>query len=245
MREPIRIAMWSGPRNISTALMRSFENRRDTAVVDEPFYACFLDATGIDHPGRDETLAACERDADVVAASLGGPVPGGRAVSYQKHMTHHMVPGLPLAWMSDVRHAFLIRDPRDVILSYMVRRPDMTADDIGFVRQTELFDHVCELTGRVPPVIDARDVLFDPRATLSALCARLRIPFDDGMLAWPVGSRTTDGVWAKYWYDAVERSSGFAPYRANESELPARYAEIEALCRPHYERMAEHRIGAC
>jgi len=210
--------------------------------MDEPFYACFLDETGIDHPGREETLAVCERDPDVVGRSLLGPVPGGRAVFYQKHMTHHMVPGIPLDWMDGVRHAFLIRDPKDVILSYIVRRPDMTTDDVGFVRQTELFDRVCELTGEAPPVVDSRDVLLDPRGTLSALCSRLGTPFDDAMLSWPGGSRATDGIWAKYWYDAVEASTGFAPYRPKEDAVPDRYREIEALCRPHYERMAAHKL---
>ena len=234
--------MWSGPRNLSTALLRAFENRTDTAVVDEPFYACFLDATGIDHPGRAETLAVCERDAERVAAALIGDVPGSAPIFYQKHMTHHMVPALPLDWMASVRHAFLIRDPVDVILSYAVRRPDLDAEDIGFVRQTELFDQVCELTGEVPAVIDARDVLRDPRATLSALCSRLCIPFDEAMLAWPAGPRTTDGVWAQYWYDAVEASTGFAPYRPQRRALPERYRKIEELCRPHYERMAMHAL---
>ena len=242
MADPVRIAMWSGPRNISTAMMRSFENRRDTAVHDEPFYACFLDATGIDHPGREATLAACERDPDVVARSLIGRVPHGRDVYYQKHMTHHMVDGIPLDWMTGVRHAFLIRDPKDVILSYIQRRADMTAEDIGFERQTELFDHVVELTGRIPPVMDARDVQTDPRGMLTALCERLRIPFDEAMLAWPAGSRVTDGVWARYWYDAVERSTGFAPYRPKTRDVPAAYREIEAFCRPFYERMARHAL---
>ena len=243
MAEPVRIAMWSGPRNISTAMMRSFENRSDTSVVDEPFYACFLDATGIRHPGRETVLAACETDPTAVAATLVGRVPHGREIWYQKHMTHHMVEGMPLDWMKDVRHAFLIRDPRDVILSYIVRRADMTADDIGFVRQTEIFDHVCELTGETPPVIDARDVLLDPRGMLSALCDRLDIPFDDAMLSWPAGSRVTDGVWARYWYDAVERSTGFAPYKPKTRPVPPEYLEIERLCRPHYERMAAHCIA--
>ena len=236
--------MWSGPRNISTAMMRAWENRLDTAVWDEPFYGPFLDITGIDHPGRAECLAVLETDPELIRERVLGAVPGGRAIHYQKHMTHHMVPGVPLDWVGAVRNAFLIRDPASVILSYMQRRADMSTDDIGFERQTEIFDRVVAVTGVVPPVVDATDVLRDPRGTLSALCAALDVPFDERMLAWPAGRRATDGPWAPWWYDAVERSTGFVPRRPRSSEVPARYREIEAACRPHYERMAASRLGA-
>jgi hypothetical protein len=241
--EAIRIAMWSGPRNISTAMMRAWENRPDTAVWDEPFYGCFLELTGIDHPGREECLAVLPTDPAAVATQVLGPVPGARTIHFQKHMTHHMVDGVPLDWVADVRNAFLIRDPADVILSYLRRRPEMTADDIGFERQTEIFDHVVALTGRVPPVVDAADVLRDPRGTLSALCDALDVPFDERMLAWPQGPRETDGPWAPWWYDAVERSTGFVRHRRRRASVPERYREIEARCRPHYERMAAHSLA--
>jgi hypothetical protein len=240
--DAVRIAMWSGPRNISTAMMRAWENRPDTAVWDEPFYGCFLDLTRIEHPGRDVCLAALPTDPEAIEARVLGPVPGGRAIHYQKHMTHHMVPGVPLDWAAHVRNAFLIRDPADVILSYVRRRPDFTADDIGFERQTEIFDRVVELTGEVPPVIDASDVLRDPRGSLSALCAALDVPFDEHMLSWPAGRRDTDGPWAPWWYDNVIRSTEFAPYRPRGENVPERYRDVEAACRPHYERMAAHRL---
>ncbi len=246
MTEPIRIAMWSGPRNVSTALMRAFENRPDTAVWDEPFYGCFLALTGIDHSGRDECLAALETDAACIATRVLDPVPGGRAIHYQKHMTHHMVDGVPLDWTRHVRNAFLIRDPADVIRSYLQRRAEMTAADIGFERQAEIFDHVVAVTGRTPAVIDAADVLRDPRGTLTALCAALRIPFDDHMLAWPAGSRDTDGPWAPWWYDAVRQSTGFVRRRPSGEPrsrgVPPHCRDIEARCRPHYEHLRAHRI---
>ena len=226
--EPVRIAMWSGPRNISTAMMRSFENRADTAVVDEPFYAAYLAATGLDHPMRDEVLASQPQDWKRVADALLGPVPGGKAVFYQKHMTHHMLPGFGRDWMARCRNAFLIRAPEHVLASYTQKRADVTLADIGFVQQGELFEREADRIGRAPPVIDAADVLRDPPATLGALCAALDIPFSDRMLSWPPGRRASDGVWAPAWYDAVERSTGFARPRER-----AQLAKHEAPAREH------------
>lgn len=239
-QQPVRIAMWSGPRNISTAMMRSWENRPDTAVWDEPFYACYLGLTGVDHPGRDETLAAYEKDWRKVADAVVAPPPNGAQIHYQKHMTHHMVPGIGLDWMRGLRHAFLIRDPADVILSYLQRRPHVAASDLGFERQTELFEHVVGLTGTIPPVIDADDVLRDPRGTLTLLCEALDVPFVEHMLAWPPGPRDTDGTWAPYWYDTVQVSTRFAPYKPRVMETPEPYLDLEASARVFYERMARH-----
>jgi len=242
--EAIRIAMWSGPRNISTAMMRSFENRPDTAVVDEPFYAAYLAATGLDHPMRDEVLAAQPRDWRAVVDGLTGPVPGGRPTFYQKHMTHHMLPEFGLEWMAGCRNAFLIRPPEQVLASYTVRRAEVSLADIGFVRQAELFDREADRLGAAPPVIETGDVLANPRGALNALCAALGIPFSDKMLNWPAGPRPTDGVWAPAWYDAVERSTGFeAPRRtASLTDLAASSQKIVEAARPHYERLATHRL---
>lgn len=242
--EPIRIAMWSGPRNISTAMMRSFGNRPDTAVVDEPFYAAFLAATGIDHPMREESLASQPTDPNIVVEQILGPVPGGRPLFYQKHMTHHMVPSFGRDWMARMRNAFLIRAPEDVLVSYVQRREAVTLDDIGFVRQAELFDRECDRQGRAPPVIDARDVLADPRAALGGLCTALGIAFDEAMLSWPPGRRATDGAWAPVWYASVERSTGFAPPRppARRDALPAPLQRIAADARPYYEKLLPFRL---
>ncbi|MBV9990764.1 MAG: HAD family hydrolase [Alphaproteobacteria bacterium] len=237
--------MWSGPRNISTAMMRSFENRPDTAVIDEPFYAAFLEATGIDHPMRDETLAAHPTDPDAVLENILGPVPGGRPIWYQKHMTHHMVPGFPFDWVARMRNAFLIRAPEDVLVSYTQKREDVTLDDIGFVSQRELFEREADRLGKAPPVLHGGDVLADPRGSLSALCAALGIPFSESMLSWPAGKRATDGAWAPVWYASVERSTGFGPPRpaATRDQLPAHLQAIADAARPHYERMSGFRLG--
>jgi hypothetical protein len=242
---PIRIALWSGPRNISTAMMRAFENRPDAAVVDEPFYAAWLAASGADHPMREEILASQPTDWAAVAATLTGPVPGGRAIFYQKHMAHHVTAETPLGWMAACRHAFLIRAPEDVLASYIVRRAEVTLEDIGFPQQAALLEREADRLGAPPPVIDARDVLENPTATLRALCTALGIPFLDAMLHWPPGRRDTDGVWAPAWYDAVERSTAFAPPRppTTLADLDPALRPIAEAARPIYEELAKHRIA--
>jgi hypothetical protein len=244
--EPARIAMWSGPRNISTAMMRAFENRPDTAVVDEPFYGVFLAATGADHPMRDEVLRVMPTDWRDVVQVLLGPAPDGRAVFYQKHMTHHVVAGMELGWMAACRNAFLIRPPEPVLASYVQKRLEVTLPDIGFVQQRELFEREADRLGDAPPVIEAGDVLADPRAALSALCSALGIPFSETMLSWPQGRRRSDGVWAPVWYDAVERSTGFGQPRPEPAlgDLPAGLRPLAEAARPHYERLAAFKLSA-
>ena len=244
--EVVRIAMWSGPRNISTALMRSFENRPDTAVIDEPFYAAYLAAIGADHPMREEVLRAQSTDWRVVAEALLGPVPAGRRVHYQKHMTHHMLPEIERGWTAQLRNAFLIRAPEDVLLSYAEVRGQATLEDIGVPQQRDLFEREADRLGHAPPVIDSFDVLADPRGVLGALCAALGIPFSDQMLSWPAGKRASDGIWAPAWYAAVERSTGFsAPRpRARRDDLPDDLKRVADQARGSYERLAGFKIGA-
>ncbi|MBS0363157.1 MAG: HAD family hydrolase [Proteobacteria bacterium] len=235
--------MWSGPRNISTAMMRSFENRPDCEVVDEPFYAAYLARTGLDHPMRDEVLASQPTDWRVVAETLVADEPA--PVFYQKHMTHHMLPGFDLDWTGACRNAFLIRDPAQVLASYVKKRAEVSLDDIGVVRQRELFDREADRLGRAPPVVEGADVLADPRGTLSALCGALGVLFREEMLSWPAGRRDSDGVWAPAWYEAVERSTGFAaPERPAETLLPDDLRRIADAARPHYEALAVHRLRA-
>jgi hypothetical protein len=231
--------MWSGPRNISTAMMRAWENRADTRVTDEPFYACYLAETGLDHPMRAEVLAAQPADWEAVAEFCAGGVEA--PIHFQKHMCQHMVPRAPLGWMAACRHAFLIRPPAAVAASFHKGWPQMGADDLGFRRQAELFDHVCQITGKAPPVIEARDVLEVPEAALRALAAALGVPFDPAMLSWPAGPRDSDGVWADHWYGRVRQSTGFAPYAA-PGPVPAGLEGIVAACQPHYDRMAAHKL---
>lgn len=242
MSAPVRIAMWSGPRNLSTAMMRSFGARPDTAVIDEPFYAAYLARTGLDHPLRAQVLAAGETDPDRVIAGLLGPVPGGAAIFYQKHMTHHMLEGFGGGWVDACRSAFLIRAPERVLASYAARRAEVTLEDIGFERQAELFEEAADRLGRAPPVIDAEDVLADPEQRLAALCRELEIPFTAAMLAWPPGPRPTDGVWAPAWYQSVERSTGFGRPAPGPPRLEPALARLADAARPYYERLARYRI---
>jgi hypothetical protein len=241
--DPLRIAMWSGPRNISTAMMRAFENRADTAVVDEPFYAAYLAATGLDHPMRDAVLASQPQDWREVAARLLGPAPGGAPVYYQKHMTKHMLPGFGTGWMASCRNVFLIRRPEAVIASYYEKSGAVDLDDIGIVRQAELFEQEADRLGVAPLVLESDDVLADPAGMLGALCAALGLAFSPAMTAWPAGRRASDGVWAPAWYDQVERSTGFAR-RADRPavQLDGAWRRIADLAVPFYERLAGYRL---
>lgn len=241
--EAIRIAMWSGPRNISTAMMRSFENRPDTSVIDEPFYACYLALTGADHPMRAEVLASQPTTSGPVVAALLGPVPDGRPVFYQKHMTHHMVDGVDRGWMNRVCNAFLIRSPHDVLVSYAKVRGTPTPEEIGIPQQRVLFERVADRLGHAPPVIDGADVLTDPRRVLALLCHALGIAFRPEMLTWPAGSRPTDGVWAPAWYASVEASTGFAAPRDVRERLPDDLQRVADAVRADYERLAAFRLG--
>jgi hypothetical protein len=236
--------MWSGPRTISTALMRSWGSRADTAVVDEPFYAHYLAATGLAHPGRDAVLRSQPTDWRAVADALTGPVPGGKPVFYQKHMAHHLLLGMDGPWLGKLRHAFLLRDPAALLASLARVLPDPRPEDTGLPQQAALFERIAEERGEAPPVIDARDVLADPPGLLRALCDALGVDFDPAMLSWEPGPRPTDGVWAEHWYASVEASTGFAPPREESAEVPDRLRPVLDACRPHYRRLFQHRLIA-
>lgn len=231
----VRLAVWSGPRNISTALMRSWENRPDTRVVDEPLYAYYLDRTGLNHPVRDEVIAAGEPDWRVVVDELIAPVDG---IYYQKHMTHHLIPELPRDWIGSLTNVLLIRDPAEVVASYVRSRSDVVAEDIGLVQQADLYD----LLGGDVPVIDSADFLRDPESYLRWLCDHIEVPFTERMLRWPSGPRDSDGVWAPHWYDAVVASTGFEPYRPRTVSLSGAAQEAAEQSRPHYERLHAVRV---
>ena len=241
-RAVVRIAMWSGPRNISTAMMRAWENRPDTFVVDEPFYAYYLKATGIDHPGAREIIEQGETSRQRVVDTLLGESPAGERIFFQKHMTLHLLDEVDRSWLGKVVNCFLIRAPRDVITSYLRRRPDVELADLGFTQQTELYRWVCENTGQDPPILDARDVQNHPRDLLSQLCARVGASFDERMLSWPAGRRPSDGIWAPYWYSAVERSTGFSPYELKTDEVPPALDGVYRRCAEAYAELSERRL---
>lgn len=233
----MRIVMWSGPRNLSTALMRSFGQRSDTAVVDEPFYAAFLAASGKPHPMRDTIIAEGMPDwRDVARACAAEPT--APPVRYEKHMTHHMLPDVGLDWMKGAKVAFLIRDPAEVAASYAAKRESCDLDDIGIVRQWTLFEYCADRFGP-PPVVNSADIRRSPEKTLRALCAALDLPFQKEMLSWPNGPRPTDGVWSRHWYAAVEGSTGFAPPSdAPFPDLPPALEHVVEEASGYYRNMA-------
>ncbi len=216
----VRVAMWSGPRNLPTAMMRAWEHRPDTVVLDEPLYGHYLAATGLDHPMAAEIMQALPTDGAEAVARCLAPLPPGVAVSYQKHMSHHLLPDLDRGWLDHLRHVLLLRHPARVLASYLDKRNEVVLTDLGLPQQLELVDR-CAL------VIDADDFLAAPRPYLEALCAAVGVDFDPAMLSWPAGERDSDGVWAPHWYDAVWRSTGFAPPDARP--LPPTPPGLESL----------------
>lgn len=235
------LAMWSGPRNISTAMMYAFGNRPDCVAWDEPFYAFSLVQRGNDHPMRDEIIAANESDWDrLVARCLA---PAERPVFYQKHMTHHMLDGFDRGWIKGLTNAFLVRSPERVLASYSQKWSDVSLRDIGFVEQAEIFDLVADRLGHAPPVVDAEDVLNDPAGVLTRLCEACGIPFDAAMLNWPAGPKAFDGVWAPHWYNAVWASTGLSRPEPRPVVLPDALRRIADAAMPFYEKMRRFRIA--
>ncbi len=281
----VRIAMWSGPRNISTALMRAWEARGDTVVTDEPLYAHYLLKTGAPHPGRDEIVAHCETDWRKVVAELTGETdnkenlvdganrsgsrehdtlvgnadahgsrqrngtgdrdaPVGKRIHYQKHMAHHLLPEMEGPWLDRLTHAFLIRDPAEMVVSLARITEHPGPDDTGLPNQCALYRRVTERMEHPAPVIDARDVLENPTGILEKLCAALGVPWTPSMLSWEPGLRPEDGVWAPHWYDQVATSTGFRSRPPGNREVPQALHELVETCRPLYEELHRNRITA-
>jgi len=223
-------------------MMRAWGNRPDTVVVDEPFYACYLKTTGKKHPGAEEVIAAGETDWRKVISQLAGPIPNGKRIFFQKHMTHHLLPEMDRHWLSAVTNCFLIRDPREVISSYLKKREDPTLEDLGFTQQAEIFDFVRNRAKSVPPVVDAKDVLENPERILRLLCDAVGVQFSKSMLSWPPGLRETDGPWARHWYTEVAKTTSFRPYRPADYKVPERLRQIYECCRECYEQLYEYRL---
>ena len=236
--------MWSGPRNLSTAMMRSFGSRADTTVSDEPFYGAYLKATGDPQPMAEQVMASMDCDWHSVASAMTGAPPDGAPVWYQKHMAHHMVGPISHDDLPGLMHAFLIRDPARVVASYAAKRVAVRPEHLGVERQVEFFEREADRLGHAPPVVDSADILRNPPAMLERLCAALGIARDDAMLRWEPGIRKTDGIWAAHWYDAVAASTGFGPPDERPVRLDDEAARVAEACRPHYERLARHRLTA-
>jgi hypothetical protein len=239
--DEVRVAMWSGPRNISTALMRAWENRDDCVVVDEPLYAAYLARTGIDHPGRDAVLTSQPTEPEVALGALLAPLPEGIRVQYVKHMTHHLDLDADLSWTVGLRNVLLIRDPREVVASYVRSRESCEPGDIGVWQQHRLLSYWTD-RGSTPPVLDSGDFLRDPEGHLRWLCDWLGVPFSERMLRWPAGPRPSDGVWGQHWYDAVWRSTGFEPWRPRSVELSTHDAAVADRCQDAYQALYARRI---
>ncbi len=234
--------MWSGPRNISTALMRSWGNRPDTYVCDEPFYAHYLQVTGLDHPGATDVIAHYETDWRNVVQTLLGDIPQSKSIFYQKHMAHHMLPDMDRGWLSEVENCFLIRDPYEMLTSLTKNIPEPRIEDTGLPQQVEIFQHVRQHIGRMPPILDAKDVLTSPREMLHLFCQKIGVAFVDEMLSWPAGPRVTDGIWARHWYHAVESSTEFQPYRPKLERLPDHLLDLHERCCEYYNQLYADRL---
>jgi hypothetical protein len=232
--------MWSGPRNLSTAMMRSFGSRTDTIVTDEPFYGAYLKDSGADQPMRKAVIASMDCNWASIARTLSGPA--SAPIWYQKHMAHHMVGPVAYDDLSGFRHAFLIRDPARVIASYANKRVTVTLADLGFENLLAYFEREVDRLGHAPPVIDSADVLADPEGMLKLLCSALDIPWDPAMLRWEAGRRATDGIWASHWYERVEASTGFGPAEESGPAIADSAANVLAACQPYFDRLKAHAI---
>ena len=232
--------MWSGPRNISTAMMRSWGSRSDTFVIDEPYYAYYLDQTNLDHPGREEVISEGELDVGKISNGLVSDINGNCSVYYQKHITHHLLGSIDREWMKSVINCFLIRNPKDMIISYSKVHPNLNMHLLGLEEQNEIFEYVKNITGEIPPIVDAKDVLLNPRNILSKLCGNIGITFSEEMLSWSRGPRDTDGNWGKYWYKNVMNSTGFNEYKSKKEDVPKEYEQLYQKCYILYKKL--HRL---
>ena len=237
----IRIAMWSGPRNISTALMRSFENRPDSVVSDEPFYAHYLYKTNTDHPLRNKIIGRENTDWQKVVAEITGPIPGGKSIWYQKHMAQHNLPGCDLGWVEYFTNCILIRNPNDVMLSYLEKFEISSLDQLGYQQQVDLYNFLDNM-GNTPLILDATDILKNPQKMLKKLCDQLDIPFYTEMLSWPAGPRDSDGIWGHHWYGNVETSTGFQSYTKKKGKFPSKYQDIYTASMEHYKKLYSDRL---
>ena len=235
--------MWSGPRNLSTALMRSFENRSDTTVIDEPFYAHYLLNTGLKHPGRNEIINSQSHDWNEIVKLCTGSIQSGKSIWYQKHMAQHNLDGYDISWITKLKNCILIRDPKYVISSYNKHHLVQCNERLlGYVQQIEIIEYLLKVNKEIPLIIDASDILKKPEQALKKLCKTLGIDFTNDMLSWPRGSRNTDGVWGTYWYRRVNKSTGFEPLKHKKIKLDKNLIPLYKKCMKYYNFMYENRL---
>ena len=243
----IRIAMWSGPRNISTAMMRAWENRSDTIVVDEPLYGPYLATTGKKHAMYKEIIEHQGSNWRPIVQYLTQEQPENTTentqIFYQKHMSHHITDDVELDFIDHLRNGFLLRHPNDVLSSYLRKPPRATPEDLGFPQQVKLLNRIKEKTGKTPPVFESKDILLNPENMLQKMCKALEVPYDSAMLSWPKGYRDSDGIWAEHWYNRVIESTGFSKYKPKDNILSKDEQRIADLCLPYYEQLLEHKIS--
>ncbi len=243
--KPTRIAMWSGPRNISTAMMRSWENREDTIVIDEPLYGPYLSETKKQHPMFSEIIKGQGKDEEPIINELtSSELPRNKSIYYQKHMCHHILEGMDISWVMQLENVFLIRDPRYVLSSYLRKHDNPTPEDLGYPQQFKLFNFVKQQCGYTPVVMDSKDILLDPEGMLGLLCKELNVKFDSNMMLWPKGYRKSDGVWASHWYNRVIESTGFSPYQPKNLNLNEKEQALAEKCMPYYLSLKKFAITA-
>ena len=239
--ETKRICMWSGPRNVSTAIMYAFAQRADTRVVDEPLYAHYLRVSGAQHPGREEILATMDPDGErVVGETILGPC--DYEVLFIKNMAHHLV-DLDLGFLTELTNIFLIRDPFEMLPSLINQIPQPTLYDTALGTQAELLQRLFK-AGQNPPILDSKELLLNPERVLNQLCDRIELPFESGMLSWPPGPRQEDGVWAKHWYHNVHKSTAFQEYRAKTAPFPEPLKPLLEECQPVYDELYSTAISS-
>ena len=230
--------MWSGPRNISTAMMRSFSSRSDTYVSDEPFYANYLMRTGIDHPGREEIIESYDTDYDSVISDLQNDIPDNKSIWYQKHMAQHIDPTDNLNWTNNFLNCLLIRNPNEVIPSFLQKSSITDLDELGYSQQLKLLKyHDYKI-----PTVDAKDILLNPKSMLTKICSFFKIEFEKEMLFWNQGSHPQDGIWGKYWYDRLWESTTFSTYKENTSFVDDQYKDLLEKCTIIYNELYKYRI---
>ncbi len=239
---PLRLSVWSGPRNISTAMMRSFGSRSDCHPVDEPFYACYLTQTGLQHPMREEIIASQPSNWKTVISEINGALPHKKSILYLKHMTQHMLSDIKLEGLADHTHCFLIRDPRLVIASFSEKMDRVSADATGFKRQLELYRYFSKHAAKRPVVIEGEDIQKNPGEMLEHLCEACNLPFDKAMLSWKAGPHPEDGIWGAHWYNAVEKSTGFAAYSEKQVLLSDEQEQLAKELEPYYQELKAHKL---